>query len=60
MVSAAAAIYNYDTNAFGNKKVTTFLAGTGILTMSAASLKSYIDNDQAKKLRAYYSHTSNY
>lgn len=59
-MSMAAAAYNYEKGTLGNKKVTMFLASFGIGAVGAAGVKSVIDEAQNKKLRAYYSHTSNY
>lgn len=54
------AAYNYQNGTLGNKKVTNFLAGIGAGTLAVAELKRAVDYSQNKKLRAYYSHTSNY
>lgn len=59
-MSMAAAAYNYKTGTLGNDKVTKFLAGAGMGAMVVAGLKGAVDYSQNKKLRAYYSHTSNY
>jgi hypothetical protein len=59
-ISASAAAYNYQTGTLGNKQVTQWLAGASIATASVASLKKLSDYNVDRKLRAYYSHTSNY
>lgn len=59
-VALSAAAYNYQTGSLGNQKVTNFLAGIGVGTMTVAGLKNAVDYSQNKKLRAYYGHTSNY
>lgn len=59
-ISLMAARFNADTHRLGNDTVTAVLAGVGAAGMGTAIGKSTIDNSQAKKLRAYYNHTSNY
>ena len=59
-LSISAATYNYQTGTLGNKKVTDFLTGIGIGSMTVAGLKKVFDESQARKLRAFYNHTSNY
>lgn len=58
-VSLAAAKYNNDNHMFDDR-VTKALATTGVASLSLSAVKSGIDANQARKLRAYYSHTSNY
>ena len=59
-MALSSAAYNYQTCSLGDQKVTNFLAGIGAGTMTVAGLKPAVDYSQNKKLRAYYSHTSNY
>lgn len=59
-LSLAAASYNYVTNAIPNKRVTYALAAIGGLASTASVVKQVADNGPNNKLRAYYSHTSNY
>lgn len=59
-IAMSAAVYNYKNGTLGNKKVTNFLAGIGAGTLAVAELKRAKDYSDNKKLRAYYSHTSNY
>ena len=59
-MSAATAAYNYQTGKLGDEKVTKWLAGIGAGTIAVAGIKQGVDYSQNKKLRAYYSHTSNY
>ena len=59
-ISASAAAYNYKTGQLGNDTVTKVLAASGVLSMSVASIKKGYDYNHDRKLRAYYSHTSNY
>ena len=56
----SAAVYNYKTNSLGNDRVTKALAGIGALSMAAAGVNEAVNYGPNKKLRAYYSHTSNY
>lgn len=44
----------------GHKRVTQVLAIAGAGAVAVGGVKSAVDNSQNKKLRAYYSHTSNY
>jgi hypothetical protein len=59
-MSVAAAAYNYKTGTLGNRQVTKFLASLGVGAIGAAGVKNVIDETQNRKLRAYYSYTSNY
>ena len=59
-LALSAAAYNHQTGVLGNEKVTKFLAGAGAVSLTAAGIKGAVDHSQNKKLRAYYSHTSNY
>lgn len=70
-VSLAAAVYNAKTgnigavvsfalDSIGNQAITSVLAGVGVGATAAAGTKAALDHYQAKRLRAYYSHTSNY
>ena len=59
-LSITAAAYNYKTNNLGNNRVTKALAGIGALSMAAAGVNEAVNYGPNKKLRAYYSHTSNY
>ena len=59
-ISAAAAAYNHKTGALGQGTVTQILAGVAAATTSVAAVKRGYDYVQARKLRAYYTHTSNY
>lgn len=43
-----------------NKKASTVIQVGSLMTLGAAFTKEMIDNNKAKKLRAYYSHTSKY
>lgn len=44
----------------GHKRVTQVLAIAGAGAVAVGGVKTAVDNSQNKKLRAYYSHTSNY
>ena len=70
-VSIAAAAYNYKTgnitalarkakSSIDHKTVNSVLGIAGVGAMAVAGAKGAIDYSQNKKLRAYYSHTSNY
>lgn len=70
-ISISAAVYNYETNnitkvvnsVLGNiedKKINQVLGIAGVGAIAIAGTKSAIDYSQNNKLRAYYSHTSNY
>lgn len=56
----SAAAYNHQTNNLGNERVTKALAGIGALSVAAAGVNEAVNYGPNKKLRAYYSHTSNY
>lgn len=56
----SAAVYNNNTGRLGGSTVTKVLAGIGGVSLASAGIKGAIDYDQNRKLRAYYSHTSNY
>lgn len=59
-MSLAAAGYMYTHYSPGSYATATALSTIGLVSISAASVKKVSDNYQAKRLRAYYSHTSNY
>lgn len=59
-LSLAAATFNYATNTVPNKRVTTALLAVGGLAVTAGAVKRAADKSPNDKLRAYYSHTSNY
>ncbi len=63
-LSLTAAAYSYDDGVFTNKvprdTVTKTLAAVGALSYAGAGIKGATDAYQNKRLRAYYSHTSNY
>lgn len=58
-LTLAFANHNYGTLG-GSPTVTKALAGVGGAYMTTATIKQTIDYSRNKKLRAYYSHTSNY
>ena len=57
-LSISAAGFNHKLG--GPRLATQILAASGLGTIGIATIKSFKDYDDAKKLRAYYSHTSNY
>lgn len=59
-VALSAAAYNSKTNILGSQTATKILAGAGVASMGVASVMAAINYDKGRKLRAYYSHTSNY
>lgn len=59
-LTMSAAAYNHQTNNLGNERVTKALAGIGALSVAAAGVNEAVNYGPNKKLRAYYSHTSNY
>lgn len=59
-LSLAAAAYNYKFRVVKNDIVTKALAGAGGLLLASSGAKRVIDHAPDNKLRAYYSHTSNY
>ena len=59
-MSLMAARFNANTHQLGNDTVTAVLTGVGAAGIGTATVKSVIDANRAKKLRAYYTHTSNY
>lgn len=59
-LSMSAAAYNYKNGTLGNKKVTTFLTALGLGSGLLAATKTAKDEHEAKRLRAYYTHTSKY
>lgn len=59
-ISISAALYNKQTNRLGDDKVTKMLATVGEASLGISGAKRLYDEVQARKLRAYYSHTSNY
>ena len=58
-LSLAAAAYNAKMPV-RRKYVTEALTAVGVGSLTVAGVKQIADNYQAKRLRAYYSHTSNY
>lgn len=59
-MALTAAVYNYNYRIIGNDAVTKALAAIGGTSLAASGAKYLYDESNAKKLRAYYSHTSNY
>ena len=59
-IALGAAIYGSKTGMIQNKKVVQYLTATGVLGLSAAGVVGAANQVQARKLRAYYNHTSNY
>lgn len=65
-LSLSALAYNYKTGAakqllgIDNGTANKVLAAVGTTTLAAAGIKGVKDEYEAKRLRAYYSHTSNY
>jgi hypothetical protein len=59
-LSLAAASYNYATKTIPNERVTRALAAIGTVASTASIVKYAADQGPNNKLRAYYSHTSNY
>lgn len=57
-MSLTAAYYSYMNGA--NAKVVNALSAIGGVSLASAAGKSLVDASQNRKLRAYYSHTSNY
>ena len=58
-MSLSAAALNKNFGVIGNQKVTALLTVIGATSITAAGIKGAVNNSQNKKLRAYYSHTSN-
>ena len=59
-LSLTAAVYNKRTNKLGNDNVTKALAAIGGASLAASGIKRAVDYVPQNRLRAYYSHTSNY
>ena len=59
-IAVTAAIYGKSTGIIGDDRITAALAGVGGLSYAAATGKYIKDQYDNKRLRAYYSHTSNY
>lgn len=58
--AASVALYNEKTNSLGSEAVTKSLRAIGYASSAAAVVKGGYDFNNARKLRAYYGHTSNY
>ena len=58
--AVSAAIYGHSTGLIQDKRITAALAAVGGVSYAAAAGKGIKDEYEAKRLRAYYSHTSNY
>ena len=59
-VALGVATANYNKGTPGYDKVNKYLMASGLLALTVAGAKGLVDHSEAKKLRAYYSHTSNY
>lgn len=59
-LSLAAASYNYATKAIPDVRVQRALYAIGVTASAAGMVKYVVDKSPNDKLRAYYSHTSNY
>ena len=59
-LSISAAAINYKYGVVKDDRVTKALAGIGALSLASSGIKRAVDHAPDKKLRAYYSHTSNY
>lgn len=59
-IAATAALYGHSTGIIQDKRITAALAAVGGLSYAASAGKYIKDEHDAKRLRAYYSHTSNY
>lgn len=59
-IATSAAIYGHTTGIIKDKRITAALASVGGLSFAAATGKGMKDEYEAKRLRAYYGHTSNY
>lgn len=59
-LSLTFATHNHMSGQLGDARVTKALAGIGAASMAAVGVKSVVDYSRNKKLRAYYTHTSNY
>jgi len=59
-VAVSAAIYGHSTGLIHDKRITAALAAVGGVSYAAAVGKGVKDEYEAKRLRAYYSHTSKY
>ena len=59
-IAVSAAIYGSTTGVIQNPKITKALATVGGVSYAAAIGKGIKDEYDAKRLRAYYGHTSNY
>lgn len=57
---AALAVYNQETNILGSQEINKMLFGASGAGIAAVSVKRIRDRNNARKLRAYYGHTSNY
>lgn len=59
-MTVSGAVYAHNAGLIGNKKVTQMLVAGGMASMGVGFAKQAADSYRAKRLRAYYGHTSNY